>query len=337
MRIFLDLPIVAILLLITVRLPAQNSVTDVDYRTADSCAHALMGHPLHDLPALATKLTNGLNTDVEKFRAIFTWVAVNITNDRELFLVNKRRREKLSRDATALNTWNREMSSRTMKTLIEQRRTVCTGYAYLVRKLAIHAGIQCEIIHGYGRTVESNIGGQGIVNHSWNAVKLKNKWYLCDPTWASGAYDRDKREVVNKYEPSYFLADPEIFVRNHYPLDSSWILLNQRPMLREFLDGPIIYVNAFRSGINPKSPGTMHVSIRKGESIMFSFNGPAGLENDLQIIVGQKKPRTQVKVESEASGKSEYTIPYKFGNKGKYNVHIVGVKGPIVSWVVMVE
>jgi hypothetical protein len=337
MRIAVYLPMVAMLLLITVRVPAQNSFSGIDYRKADSCAHALRGHALHDLPALSAKLTNGLNTDLEKFRAIFTWVSVNVTNDRELFVMNKRNREKLSGNAKALDAWNREMSARTMKTLIEQRRTVCTGYAYLVRKLAMHAGIQCEIIHGYGRTVESNIGGEGTVNHSWNAVRLNNKWHLCDPTWASGAYDREKREVVNKYESSYFLAAPELFVRNHYPLDSSWTMLNEKPTLREFLDGPIIYVNAFRLDIHPQSPTTMHVPVKKGETVLFSFNGPAGLEKDIRIIVGQKESRRQPEATSEENRRSDYRIGHKFTNKGKYNIHMVGAAGPIVTWRVIVE
>ena len=337
MRFVVHLPIVAILWLITVRLPAQHAFTEIDYRKADSIAYALSGHGLHDLPALSAKLTNGLNTEVEKFRAIFTWVSVNITNDRELYVMNKRNREKHSGNAKALDAWNREMSARTMKKLIEQRRTVCTGYAYLVRKLAMHAGIQCEIIHGYGRTVESNIGGEGILNHSWNAVRLNNKWHLCDPTWASGAYDREKREVVNKYESSYFLAAPELFVLNHYPVDSSWIMLNQKPTLREFLDGPIIYVNAFRLDIHPQSPTTMHVPVKKGETVLFSFNGPEGLEKELRIMVGQKETRAQVKTTSAGSKRSYYSMAYTFPIRGKYNVHIMGADGPMVMCRVVVE
>jgi transglutaminase/protease-like cytokinesis protein 3 len=337
MRIVVHLRIVVLLLLITARLPAQNSFTSIDYRKADSCAHALRGHALHDLAALSAKLTNGLNTEVEKFRAIFTWVAINIGNDRELFVMNKRKREKLGGNAEAVDAWNREMSARTMKTMIEQRRTVCTGYAYLVRKLSMHAGIQCEIIHGYGRTVESNIGGQGILNHSWNAVRLNNTWHLCDPTWASGAYDREKREVVSKYEPSYFLAAPELFVRNHYPVDTTWILLDQKPTLREFLDGPIIYVNAFRSDIHPQSPTTMHAPVKKGETVSVSFDGPNNLEKELWIMVGQKEIRTQAKTTSLKNGRTNYAIAHRFSSKGNYNVHIIGRDGPMVTWRLIVE
>lgn len=280
MRIILFWLTVAILLFPTVGLHAQSSFNEIDYEKADIRAHALSGHALNDLPALSEKLTKGLNTDVEKFRAIFTWVSLNISNDHELFIVNKRKREKLTGNAKALNDWNREMSERTIKRLVDSRRTVCTGYAYLVRKLAMHAGIQCEIIHGYGRTVEANIGGPGLANHSWNAVRLDNKWYLCDPTWASGAYDRKKHLVVSKYEPSYFLPAPELFVRNHYPIDTTWIMLDKKPSLREFLDGPVIYVNAFRSRIYPQTPTTLHVLAKVDDTVLFSFSGPAKRNQD---------------------------------------------------------
>ena len=75
---------------------------------------------------------------------------------------------------------------------------MCTGYAYLIKELCFLANIESEIIDGYARTVRSNIDALDMANHSWNAVKLNNKWYLCDATWSSG-YTLNKSIFINPF------------------------------------------------------------------------------------------------------------------------------------------
>jgi transglutaminase/protease-like cytokinesis protein 3 len=89
---------------------------------------------------------------------------------------------------------------------------------------------------GYGRTAQSNIRGEGIANHSWSAVQLNRIWYLCDATRSSGAVDVAQSRFMRNFNDCYFLADPDLFVRNHYPLDSSWMLLAKKPTLHDFLN-----------------------------------------------------------------------------------------------------
>src|SRR5690606_27087132 len=102
-------------------------------------------------------------------------------------------------DPEGLKEWNRKSHPRVLQTLLRQHKTVCTGYAFLVKELAYHAGITCEVIDGYGRTPQANIEGDGIPNHSWNAVQLNNAWYLCDATWSSGTNDPQQAKFIKKY------------------------------------------------------------------------------------------------------------------------------------------
>ena len=53
----------------------------VNFKQADYIAKMNKGASLDNLPLLAHKLTSKLPTDVEKFRAIYTWVCQNITAD----------------------------------------------------------------------------------------------------------------------------------------------------------------------------------------------------------------------------------------------------------------
>ncbi|MEP6737692.1 MAG: transglutaminase domain-containing protein, partial [Chryseolinea sp.] len=227
---------------------ADFSGTDFD--VADSIADQYPNHSLQDLAALAYKLTRSLSTEQQKFRAIFKWVCDNIDNDYGLYLKNKHQRERL-KDSNALNIWNKKISHKVIKDLIDQHTTICTGYAYLIRELSICAGLDCKVIDGYGRNVQSNIGGDGILNHSWNAIRLNDKWYLCDATWSAGSYDMKNSMYTRKFDDAYFLSDPTFFVLKHYPVDSAWILLMKKPTLRMFLDGPIVYLAALQYKVLP--------------------------------------------------------------------------------------
>jgi transglutaminase/protease-like cytokinesis protein 3 len=211
-----------------------------NFGKADSIARLYPDYSLFDIKGLAEKLTANLATDIEKFRALYVWVCYNIDNDYALYHLNKLRREKI-KDAGAMQEWNKEFYKLMVEVMLQKKRTVCTGYAYLVRELALHAGLSCVMIDGYGRMGRVSKGVQAVPNHSWNAVRLNNKWYLCDPTWSSGAVDAQTKKFLKKYDDSYFLAAPLVFIQKHYPLDSAWMLLNKnkKPTLVEFLNRPL--------------------------------------------------------------------------------------------------
>ena len=65
-------------------LNAQKSdFKHINFEKADSIANSYENERLNNLPLLAYKLTNNLNTQVEKFRAIHTWVCSNIESDHD--------------------------------------------------------------------------------------------------------------------------------------------------------------------------------------------------------------------------------------------------------------
>ncbi|MBX2893897.1 MAG: hypothetical protein KF763_00530 [Cyclobacteriaceae bacterium] len=92
-----------------------------------------------------------------------------------------------------------------------------------MRELALVVDIECVIVDGYGRTLGSKLK-KGFPNHNWNAVKLNEKWYLCDPTWASGKISAENKQFVARFNDFYFLTEPSVFGRNHFPLEPKWLL-----------------------------------------------------------------------------------------------------------------
>jgi transglutaminase/protease-like cytokinesis protein 3 len=258
-----------------VHLQAQTAdLKSINFKKADSIAALYPNHSLRDLRNLAEKLATPLSTDTEKFRAIYKWVCNNIDNDYVLYQKNKRNREK-HKDPEERKEWNKKFHVRVFKTLLESHRTVCTGYAYLIKELAFHAGLKAVIIDGYGRTSQSNIRGSGVANHSWNAVQLDGNWHLCDATWSSGAVDATLSKFVRNFNDCYFLADPALFVRNHYPLDSSWMLLSKKPTLYNFLNRPLIYYGIYDYKIDQLFPETFDIVAVKGKTISFQFSKKA--------------------------------------------------------------
>lgn len=147
---------------------------------------------------------------------------------------------------------------------------MCKGYVWLVRELALRAGIDCEIITGYARTARSNIGGNGVANHSWNAVMLDGRWYLCDPTWSSGAVNPEN-EFTTSYTDIYFLPDPDWFVLNHYPSEVKWTLLEQPPSLHDFLNKPLIYASAYKYKVKPVNEASFDITSTKGHEVAFNY------------------------------------------------------------------
>ena len=325
-RIFLSRPMklfsrVFVLTLCSVRLFAQPSdFQTTDFGKADSVAEVYAGHKLNNLKDLAEKLTAPLAKDEEKFRAIYVWVCKNIQSDYEFYRESKLKRERLIGNPSALGQWEKEFSVRVFKKLVAEHKTVCTGYAYLVKELATCAGLTCVMINGYGRTAQANIGGMGIPNHSWNAIQLNSKWYLCDATWSSGAFNTEAGTFVKKYNNNYFLSAPDLFIRNHFPLDSAWMLLRDKPTLNEFLNRPLVYSSIYRNRISPVFPNTFEVIATKGETISFRFKRNSDtIFKKVELQINGVTVTTNIS--QDASGL--YSLDRIFKSRGTYLVHVL--------------
>ncbi|WP_041263622.1 hypothetical protein [Bernardetia litoralis] len=131
--------------LIQTKVQAQISdFENVNFRKADSVANHYKGESLKNLPLLSYNLTNSLPSQVEKFRAIYTWVSNNIENDYWGYVKNKQKRQQLQNDSLALYNWNKSFLPKVFEKLVKENKTLCTGYAYLIRELANMADINCE-------------------------------------------------------------------------------------------------------------------------------------------------------------------------------------------------
>lgn len=326
-------------LLCQLNIEAQISdFKNVNFKNADKIAYAYKGNELSNLPILAYNLTHNLSTDVEKFRAIYTWVSTNIEGDYNGFRKNTTKRRRYQNDSLEQKKWNESFSSQVFKKLVKEKKTICTGYAYLVKNLANLANINCEIVDGFGRNENSVASEIKLPNHSWNAVQLNNKWYLCDATWSSGAYNLNNFTFEFKYNDGYFLADPELFAKDHFPNNESWFLKIEKPLLSDFLKAPIVYDNAYNYGVFPIEPSLMHLELGKNTEAIFILKDLNGIDITtvfLQIDYGTNIE--YIKPTIERLRNDEIKITYTFTKLGTNDVHINLGTHPICTYVVKVK
>ncbi|MEP0266847.1 transglutaminase domain-containing protein [Dokdonia sp.] len=209
-----------------VPLHAQRSdFNKIDFTKAEHIANRYKGEDLTNLPLLVHHLTSQLETDAERFKAIYYWVSHNISGNYDLMHTNERTRKKLKNDPEELQRWNHQFKKEVFTKLLSDKETLCTGYAYLIKVLSNLAGLECTIIHGYDLNNSAKSNKQNGPNHSWNAIKLNGKWYLCDATWSAGYTDMSNFLFEFEYDNTYFLMKPSEFVKTHKPLDEKWTLL----------------------------------------------------------------------------------------------------------------
>lgn len=311
----------------------------IEFKKADSVAYFYQGSSLNNLPLLTHNLTHSLETEVEKFRAIYTWVCTNIKNDYGAFQRTVKKRKKLIDKGAALKEWNAATTPKVFKNLLKHKKTACTGYAYLIRELANLADIECRIIDGYGRTANALIDSKSIPNHSWNAVKLNDAWYLCDPTWSAGQIllGNEGPKFEADYFDGYFLAMPELFIRNHFPLETKWTLIEPAPSFDDFKKGPVIYKEAFNDPILPLEPKEMHQEIVKNEKLSFKIRSHKIIKQD-SISIELKSGSSSKKITPIfQKHDNAYVLSHTFEKTGHFDVHIAVNDNLIATYVIRVK
>ncbi|WP_250433171.1 transglutaminase domain-containing protein [Hanstruepera flava] len=317
--------LVFILLFVSPSYAQISDFKNTDFRKADSLALAYKGAELTNLLLLSKKLTTNLNTDVEKFRAIYMWVCTNIENDYSLYLKYERKSKRYQNDSLEFNLWQADFKKTVFKTLVEDQKTICTGYAYLVKKLANLAGLECELIHGYGRTSTTDIDKLHVPNHSWNAVKLNNKWYLCDPTWASGKQNAETFGFTFQYNDGYFLAEPKLFAVNHFPADTKWLLLGENPpTFTDFLNAPVIYGKAYTNLKQHNAPQFLNNTVKKHETVTFEYELLSTINCEaVKLIITNGHNNKTIRPNSTTLTNTSLVLEHEFTTTGFYDVHVL--------------
>jgi transglutaminase/protease-like cytokinesis protein 3 len=201
-----------------------------DFGKIDSFARSVQLNQM-TVRELTDSLTKCYQSDLEKVRSIFVWIAHNIAYDYE-------KKDILESPDTMAYRSNPLFDDRILiKNVLERRKGICDDYSFLFRAMCQSAHIEVKVINGYAKTSYKEIGiAPTKTNHAWNAVRIDGHWHLLDVTWAS---ERRYRGLSpEKLDEGYFLTSPSKLILNHLPEDEQWQLLETKVAKESFFHLP---------------------------------------------------------------------------------------------------
>jgi transglutaminase/protease-like cytokinesis protein 3 len=248
-----------------------NLFGQIDFERIDNFVKS-NDFPRKDLTKLTLKLTENYNSDVEKLRAIYTWIANNIEYDLKQAKKENIKTVEYWTEEERVMKWEKIRKEEIKRTL-RKKRGVCEDYSNLLKEMCHIIGIESNVIVGYGRTGKSEIGRKpGRTDHAWNSVKINNEWYLMDLTWASGYVDSKAKKYHKDFRKEYFLIRPKDFVKRHYPEDSRFQYLDTELTKEAFSEIPLISFGYYKYGLNDYYPKKSQVDRKDKISYKLCFD-----------------------------------------------------------------
>lgn len=184
--------------------PNEDNVSRTDYSAIDEYVRNLNIPTSKPIEDAARQICQTARSDIEKARAIFSWLGYNINYDHDAL--------KLSDDEQFT------LGIRRADETYERRAGVCAGYAALFKKMADAVGLQeAKQLGGYSKGTSFKYGDEPGGFHAWNSVKVGNRTILLDATW--GAANAQSGADAPVLKDSWFDCDPEIFALSHFPLE----------------------------------------------------------------------------------------------------------------------
>lgn len=129
-----------------------------------------------------------------------------------------------------------EMQTVPLKESLKNGKTVCSGYARLYKDIAVYLELKVECVNCYAKGYGYEPGQKfNSTNHEYNVIFLNNKWIGIDATWGAGHAEGTK--YIKEYNEFYFLVDPELLIKTHFPEDPKWIVTKKNIHQKIFQNG----------------------------------------------------------------------------------------------------
>ena len=200
--------------------------------------------------SLTVRITNDFNTDIEKARAAFTWIALNIKYNDDYNSIYNNNIYKVYSSNYQKNRDLKKKETETIKHVLNSKEANCYGYSILFKVLCNNLNIESKIIYGLTKSNINDIGINRVVkDHAWNTVKINDKWKLIDVTWAAGYQDIQTKKFIKSFNDFYFFTSPKEFINHHFPEKQEWQLIAKPIKLKDFFASPIFYSAYFNSNL----------------------------------------------------------------------------------------
>lgn len=230
------------------------------------------------IEGLAKRIDYDFDTEIEKVRAIYTWIALNIEYDMYSERLLKTPEFIIYSSGFDLERAKKQKEQYLINKAFKNRKGVCHENALLFNKLCNLINIKNELIYGYSK---SSVDYIGIIpknkNHVWNAVKIKTDWLLFDVTYGSGyVYNNVWQRKVNL---EYFNIKKEKLRLTHFPAKKYWQLFLKQKPLNVFCYEPF-YENAFlKYKIEILGPKIGEIKVNTNNRIHLKIKKPEDINN----------------------------------------------------------
>lgn len=225
------------------------------------------------LPPMVTAITlattyvcRPYRSEVQRLRAIFTWVSEKICWEEDF--------------EGEINT----------RKVIQSKRGCAEEYAVLVSEMCASVGIHCEVVRGYlktpGQVPEINMMPRS--NHWWNALIIDNEWRMIDCCLASpsnpqrGLYSNASNTATDFW---WFLTRPLEMCWTHIPEHHTQQHIVPPVSPETLLNLPCVAAPFFRNEVEMVDYNTSLTRIEDLEMVHVKFNVPADVEIAAEVEV----------------------------------------------------
>lgn len=269
----------------------SQDVKQFDYRFADSIALNFPKKKYKNITEIAGPLTEKLNTEHEKFRAIFRWITDNIEYNK-----------------AAGNVADADK-------IVRKNKAVCQGFSNLLKEMCDLVRIECEVITGYTKTEVRDINKKlDKTDHAWNSVKLNGQWYLCDVTWATSKYNVITRRFMKEFDEHYYLTPADKFILDHFPKEKRHQYLPKPIKAKAFVKTPVFYPDYFHLKMDKIQPEKGKFKIKQGKPLCVSFLSREKPQT-VGVLINSDKYITPVEWKT-GTNPDEYFFEFNFTNSG---------------------
>lgn len=279
-----------------------------DFKEIDEAVKKMGALDSMNMGTISNLLTKKLDNKTDKARAIFTWIATNISYD----IKNARKGVTDKNSSTDALLY---------------RKATGTGYANLFQDMCSAAGIRCLTVNGFVKYGVDQIGDlKTEINHTWNVIQLGQSpeaWYYVDACRGSGYTDQEFKNFTKAFNPDYFFADLTIFNWEHYPDNTAWYLGPKPKNKKDFFDLPVLKPIAYELGLKRFSPDNGIIKVKVNKPVYFSYQiRPDADISKVTLAYGEGKKKKTKEMDFVITGKN-LSFSYKFEEEDSFPVTIL--------------
>lgn len=248
--------------------PEPINYTAINLSQVDKNSRFLTNLPPTITPVTlaTTYVCRPYRSDVQRFRAIFTWVAEKIN-------------------------WEEDFDGPIdTRRVIQTKRACAEEYANLVMEMCAAVGLTCEMVRGYlktpGEIPDVNIMPRS--NHWWNAVLVDDEWRMIDCCLASPSNPR--RSLYSSFntsssDPFWFLTRPSELCWTHIPEHHGQQHICPPVAHEILLNLPCACPPYFKNGLQMVDYNTSLTRIEDLEMVHIKFSVPPDVEVAAEVEV----------------------------------------------------